>query len=139
MKDSELFILLVNQACYHDDVHQNESLCLPYQAEQHGVTFSLTPKDREDSMGKSGKQNMVIEGKEIPLEFDRQKMYLNISRPFSEEVDTLDFYELASPDRFDPTQEKTCELRRKRQVQDKSKTFRKFHHGALEKMSCIST
>ena len=81
----------------------------------------LTPKDREDSMGNRGKQNMAIEGKEIPLEFDRQKMYLNISRPTKEEIDSLDFYELTSPEQFYPIQEKTCELRRKRQVEDKSK------------------
>ena len=121
LKDADPFILLVNQACYHDDENQNESLCLPYQAEQHGVTFSLTPRDREDSMGNKGKQNMVIEGKEIPLNFDGRKMYLNISRPTNDEIDALDFYELTSPDHFDPTQEKTCELRRKRQEKDNSR------------------
>ena len=64
---------------------------------------------------------MIIEGKEIPLEFDGRNMYLNIARPTPEEVDTLDFYELTSPEQSDPTQEKPCEIRRKRQIADTSK------------------
>ena len=33
--DEDRFILIVHQACYHSDPDQVESLCLPYQAEQH--------------------------------------------------------------------------------------------------------
>ena len=64
------FLLQINQACYYDDDNQDESLCLPFQAEQHGVTFNLTPRERTDTNGNLGKHNMVIEGKEIPLKFE---------------------------------------------------------------------
>ena len=41
--NEEPFLLVVHQATYYDNPEQNESLCLPFQAEQHGVKFSLTP------------------------------------------------------------------------------------------------
>ena len=101
----------MHQACYHKEKSQTESLCLPYQAEQHGVTFSLTPKIREDSMGHIGQQNIQIEDKKIPLEFDGRKMFIRIHRPTEDELEKLDHYELTSPDYFDPTEEKS--IRRK--------------------------
>ena len=100
------FLLQINQACYYDDDNQDESLCLPFQAEQHGVTFNLTPRERTDTNGNLGKQNMVIEGKEIPLKFDGRKMYINIRAPSEEEVDKLDIYELTSPEPFTPENDK---------------------------------
>jgi len=38
IKDEDPFLLLMNQACYYDYVGQNESVCHPYQAMDHGVT-----------------------------------------------------------------------------------------------------
>lgn len=114
MKNEDPFILIVHQACYHGDKAQTESLCLPYQAEQHGVTFSLTPNIREDSMGNLGRQNIQIEDKNIPLEFDGRKMYIPIQRPTDEELHSLDCYELTSPDQFNP--EEANSVRRRSQT-----------------------
>ena len=68
--DDEPFILIVHQACYHEDLSQNESLCLPYQAEQPGVKFDLTPRHRLNANGVNGRQLMVVEDKEISLQFE---------------------------------------------------------------------
>ena len=100
--DSEPFILIVNQACYHSDPDQNESLCLPYQAEQHGVKFDLTPRNRLNANNENGAQKLVIEDKDVPLEFDGLKMYLNIRLPTNDELDNLASYELTSPTVFIP-------------------------------------
>jgi len=101
-RDSEPFIMIVHQACYNSAKEQNESLCLPYQAEQHGVTFDLTPRHRLNSSGVNGKQVMMIEDNEIPLEFDGLKMYLNIRCPTPNEIDYLPTYELTSDESFVP-------------------------------------
>ena len=56
---------------------------------------------------------MKIEDKNIPLEFDGRKMFIQIHRPTEEELETLNHYELTSPDYFDPMEEKS--IRRKSQ------------------------
>ena len=100
--EGESFILIVNQACYYGDNDQTESLCLPYQAEQHGVRFDLTPAHRLNANGVNGSQKIIIEEKEIPLIFDGLKMYIKIRRPTNEELQSLPSYELTSPSRFVP-------------------------------------
>ena len=96
------FILIVHQALFYNDKDQDESLCLPFQAEQHGVTFSLTPNNCTDSNGVMGKQNMIIEHKNVPLHFNGRKLYLNIRYPSDQDIQTLESYELTSPKK-DPT------------------------------------
>ena len=98
----ESFLLIVHQALYYDDDEQDESLCLPFQAEQHGVRFSLTPSDRLDANNHKGSQNMIIEHKNIPMKFDGRKLYLDISKPTEDDLKTLESYELTSPERFIP-------------------------------------
>ena len=96
------FILIVHQACYDDDPSQHESLCLPYQAEQHGVKFNLTPRHRLNTDDENGKQLMVIEDKKIDLLFDGRKMFLMIRTPTTDELTNLPSYELTSPTPFQP-------------------------------------
>ena len=96
VENEEPFLLLVNHACYYNDPNQDESLCLTYQAEKHGVTFSLTPRDRVDTNGTLGQQKFHIEGKDIPLKFDRRKMYIDIRLQLEEEIDRLEVYELTT-------------------------------------------
>ena len=110
LEGREPILLLMNQAYYYDDADQDESLCLPFQAEAHGVTFSLTPHERMDTNGNQGQQNMIIEGTEIPFNFDGRKMFLNILCPSIEEMDLLEVYELTSPEPFTP--EKDIEIGR---------------------------
>ena len=71
----------MNQAYYYDDIGQDESLCLPFQAIGHVVTFDLTPKFRLRPDGLVGEQKLTVEGRNIPLEFDGRKMYLNVRTP----------------------------------------------------------
>ena len=54
--NEESFLQVMYQTTYNDDHEQNDSLCLPFQAEQHGVTFRMTPKHREYLNGKIGSQ-----------------------------------------------------------------------------------
>ena len=77
-QEGQPFLLIINQACFYNEISQDESLCLPFQAEQHGVTFDLTPCDRINTNGEQGTQQMIIEDKTIPLIFDGRKLYINI-------------------------------------------------------------
>ena len=101
-EDGEVFLLLVNQACYFEGENKWESLCHPYQAIEHGAKFCLTPKDSLTPEGESGKQMMILEDREIPLKYDGRKMYLKIRHPSSQELETLDIFELTSPAPYDP-------------------------------------
>ena len=94
VENEELFLLLVNQICYYNDPNQDESLCLPYQAEKHGVTFSLIPRDRVNTIRTIGH-----------LKFNGRKMYIDIRLPSEEEINTLEVYELTSPEPFNSEQE----------------------------------
>ena len=76
LKDEEPFLLVMNQACYYDEEMQDESICLPFQVMQHGVTFCLTPRNRETTTVETGKQKMIIGNKEILLEYDGRKCSL---------------------------------------------------------------
>ena len=69
------------------------------------MSFNLTPKDRVDISGNLGQQKFHIEGKDIPLEFDSRKMYINIRLPLEEEIDTLEVYELTSLESCNPEEE----------------------------------
>ena len=44
-----------------------------------------------------GKQGLIIEDTFIPLNFYGEKLYLSISKPTLDEIDSLDAFELTSP------------------------------------------
>ena len=100
VKNNEPCLFLVNQACYHGNERQTESLCHPYQAMDHGVTFCLTPRDTSTVNAEVGRQCMIVDEKEFPLNYDGRKMFLRIRRPSMEELKTLEIYEITSPNDF---------------------------------------
>ena len=114
IKGEDPFLLRLNQACYYDDPRQDESLCLPFQAMGHGVTFDLTPKCRLRPDGLVGEQKLTVEGRNIPLEFDGRKMYLNVRTPSEQELLTLNTYELTSPAPLNPEESIFTQRDRKR-------------------------
>ena len=113
-EDGEDFLVNVHEALYYNDQNQNESLILPFQAEQHGVKFSLTPSNGLDMNDTLGKQNMIIKHKEIPLNFDGRKLYLDIRKPTDIEYDTPETYEMIYPENFVPDST-TCKTTYRRQ------------------------
>ena len=101
-QEGQSFLLIVHQACYYNEMSQDESLCLPFQAEQHGVSFDLTPNERTNANGEQGTQRMIIEDKTVPLLFDGRKLYIKIQRPSKSDFKLLQSYELTSPEPFIP-------------------------------------
>lgn len=77
-EDRNHFVLILNQTCQYSDDEQKEIFCLPYQAEQHGVKFDLTLKHRLNVSDENGKQKLIIDDRDVPLEFNGLKMYLKI-------------------------------------------------------------
>ena len=80
---------------------------------QHGVTFDLTPKDKLTPLGDLGKQHIVIEDKEIPLQYDGRKLFLNIRKPTEDDMEELECVEMTSPLPFEPDNEELLTMRRK--------------------------
>ena len=119
----EPILLLMNQACYYDHDEQDESLCHPYQAMNHGVKFCLTPTDKLTPEGELGKQKMTVEDRDIPLTYDGRKMYLNIRKPSSEELERLDTFEVTSPTPFEPETEEDGETSLRRDNKRKYKQY----------------
>ena len=124
IKDEDPFLLLMNQACYYDYAEQNESLCHPYQAMDHGVTFCLTPTEKQTLEGRNGQQKMIADEREIPLNYDGRKMYLNIRRPSDEELKSLEIIEITSPDPFEPGMDDRNYSRR-----DNKKKYKQYPGG----------
>ena len=132
--DHEPFLLIMNQATYNDDMNQNESLCLPFQAEQHGVKFSLTPCHRKCADGLVGTQKIVIKDKEIPLKFDGRKLFLDIRTPSEDELYELDLYKLTSPKPFVPDSGENRESASQRR--NKVKKIYKKYPGEISMEQC---
>jgi hypothetical protein len=126
IKGEEPFLLIMNQACYYDEEEQDESLCLPFQAMQHGVTFDLTPKNRRSTNGEVGTQRMIVGGRQVPLEYDGRKMYLNIRRPTEDELNDLETYEITSPLPFIPDSEENYITWRRKNAK---KDYKKYPGG----------
>jgi hypothetical protein len=84
-------LLLMNYTTMLNDDQEQESLCVPFQSMKHGILFDLTPT----SFG--GKGGMKVDDKFIPFKYDNEKLYLNISKPTSEDLDILEWFELSSP------------------------------------------
>ena len=121
--EGQPFLFLMNQACYYDHEEQDESLCHPYQSMDHGIRFCLTPRDTLTSEGTLGKQNMIVDEKEISLKFDGRKMYLNIRKPTQEEIDTLEIFEITSPEPFEPESDSSYANLRRRDTKRKYKEY----------------
>jgi len=84
-------LLLVNYATLLNDKEERESLCVPFQAMKHGVNFDLTPT----TFG--GKGGMTVDNEFLPFKFNKEKFYVNISKPVEEDLEELEWFELSSP------------------------------------------
>ena len=85
VQGKDFFLFMMHQDFYYDDEEQDKSLCLPYQAMDHGVTFDITPFDKLDSNDTKGKQRIIVNEREVPLIFDGRKMFLSYCTTRSEE------------------------------------------------------
>ena len=101
-QEDQSFLHIMYQACFYNDNSQDKRLCLPFQAEQHGVTFDLTPIERANANGQQGTQKMTIEDLTLPLLFDGRKLYINIERSNKSDFKLLQSCELTSPKPFVP-------------------------------------
>ena len=93
-------LFLINQACYHGNEKQTESLCHPYQAMEHGVSFCLTPNDTSTIKSEPGGQCMIVDEQKFPLRYDGRKMFLRIRRPSMQELKELEVFEITSPNEY---------------------------------------
>ena len=57
----------------------------------HGVNIDMTPK----LFG--GEQQLTIENQNIPMNFDGEKLFFNISKPTQHDMNTLEAFKLTSP------------------------------------------
>ena len=57
----------------------------------HGIQADMVPKKF------GGKQGLIIDETFVPLNFDGEKLFFNISRPTEKEIEALERFELTSP------------------------------------------
>ena len=120
----EPFLMLFHQTCYIKDSKQTESLCLPYQAMEHGIDFDLTPIGYTNKNDVQGTQCIHVEDKVIPLKFDGRKVFLEIRRPSELEMESLEIIEMTSPIPFEPNEPESIMTCR-----DKKTKYRQYPGG----------
>jgi hypothetical protein len=84
-------ILVLNYVSLLEDEEETESLLQPFSCMRHGVRMDLTP------IVYGGESGMRVDGQFIAFDFDREKLYLPISKPTWEDMDYFDIYEVTSP------------------------------------------
>ena len=87
----EPVLIGMNYATLILDENKLKSLCVPFEMMRHGIKIDLTPT----TLGGTGK--MQIDGNELKLDFDEEKLFWDISMPSDEDMETLEFFELNSP------------------------------------------
>jgi hypothetical protein len=87
-------ILVLNYVSLLEDEDETESLLQPFSCMRHGIRMDMTP------VLYGGESGMRVDGQFIAFEFDKEKLFLSISKPTWEDMDYFDIYELTSP--YDP-------------------------------------
>jgi hypothetical protein len=84
-----LFVL--NHVNLFPDPTENESLAVPFNFWAHGIRCCLRPPEY------GGRCGLVVDDETFPFQWDKEKLYFNISRPTEEDMSTLEWFELTSP------------------------------------------
>ena len=84
-------IFVVHYAALIDDPDENESLIVPFDMMRHGVKCDLTPQ----KLG--GEGGMIVEDEYIPMVFDDEKLFIQITKPDDIDLEELEYFELNSP------------------------------------------
>jgi hypothetical protein len=97
-----LFVL--NHVNLLSDPHENESLAVPFNFWAHGVRCNLKPPEYGGTCG------LTVDEETFPFQWDKEKLYINISKPTEMDLTTLEWFELTSPN-----PDLAARIRRKRQ------------------------
>ena len=84
-------LLLYNHVTLLDDPEEKESLCVPFSLMVHGIKVDLTPEKY------GGRGSIVVDGEELPLDFDGEKLYYRIEKPTKHDLDELEIFEISMP------------------------------------------
>ncbi len=68
----------------------------PHQARAYGVVVNDVASRHTTTENKQGVQNLVVNEKSLPLNFDGWKCYFNINKPTPEQLKTLPRFKLTS-------------------------------------------
>ncbi len=104
-------LIIINQALYNCDPEQHESLLHSDQARFHGVIINDIAACYIDEYGNQGRQNLYVEGQELPLHHDGVKYYLRIRPPTPDDWKTKQIVELMTQERIDEVEEKVKEVK----------------------------
>ena len=92
IKDRDIpVILILNYATLNEDPEERESLVVPFEMMRHGIETDLTP------VGLGGTGSMVLQDEEFPFEWDKEKLFIRISKPDEGDLEELEIIELNSP------------------------------------------
>ena len=84
-------LLVLNYATLIDDPDESESLMVPFAMMRHGCLVNQLP------MQHGGNPGVTVDSDFLPLQYDGNMLYYNISKPTEHDLLTLESYELTSP------------------------------------------
>ena len=84
-----LFVL--NHVNLFSDPNEKESLAVPFNFWAHGIKCCLRPPEYGGTCG------LIVDDETFPFQWDKEKLYLNISKPTEADLTTLEWFELTSP------------------------------------------
>jgi hypothetical protein len=96
-------ILIINQAAHIPNLGQHESLLHSDQARHHNVFINDLAQCFHDQEGRTGLQNIVADGTEVPLKHNGSKYFLHIREPTAEDWEQCLVIELTSPEPWQST------------------------------------
>jgi len=83
------YLAVAHQSMYDPNPEQRESLFALHQLQSHGCRVDMTPKSACSFDGTPGKQAMTVGPHTIHLCFDGKKMFVPLSEPTEEDMQTL--------------------------------------------------
>ena len=89
LNDKSKVLLVLNQCLLDSCSNQNESLLQPHQARAYGVVVNDVASRHLATDNKQGLQNLIVDGKILPLDFDGCKCYFSISKPTTDQLNSL--------------------------------------------------
>ena len=99
---NEKVICVINQCLLITDGSHREGLLQPHQARSFGTAIDDCSRHHLGVDGRPGNQCIQVPGMTIPLLHDGWKAFLSISKPTSDEMETVPMVELTSPRNYNP-------------------------------------
>jgi len=85
-------LIKMNYCSLIDDENENESLVNPFDLMRHNIKVDMMPPQH------GGRCGITFDNIFILLQYDDEKLYMNIIKPKDEDLELLEWFEINSPE-----------------------------------------